>query len=75
MMNIFESLKEWQNYYLDYEKELNKLSVNSAFSIIDNLIQFFFQKKNSILLVVLDHYSSIYDKNNEFKKLRKKCLE
>lgn len=75
MMNIFESLKKWQNYYLDYEKELNKLSVNSAFSIIDNLIQFFFQKKNSILLVFLDHYSSIYDKNNEFKKLRKKCLE
>ena len=75
LMNIFESFTEWQQNYKEYEKELNKLKPSSVFDIIDNLIQFFYLKKKSELLIILDHYSSYYDKTNQFENLKKKCIE
>ena len=71
LMNIFESFEEWQNYFLEYEKEFDKNEFSSVFAIIDNIIESFYQKKNSPLLIVLDHYSSIYDKNNEYENMKK----
>ena len=74
-MNLWESIKEWEHFFSEFEKELKKLSPISVFDIIDKLIKFFFQKRDSKLLVVLDHYSLSYDKNNELQQLCKKCKD
>ena len=74
-MNLWESINEWEHFFTEFEKELRKLSPVSVFAIINNLIKFFFQKKDSKLLVVLDHYSLSYDKNNELQYLCTKCKD
>lgn len=75
LMNICEDFKEWKNFYSEFIKIIDDAWPLPIFTIIEEIIKFFLRKKNDDILLVIDHYSSLYDKNNEFYNLKKICFE
>lgn len=73
-MNLFETISEWKKIYSEFENELKINKPSSIFVLINDFIKFYYRKKNSPLLIVIDHYSSLYDKNNDINEIRQFCL-
>ena len=73
-MNLFRTFQEWKIFYSEFEKKFNKSLDSSVFELISEFIGFYFSKQNYKLLIIIDHYSTLYDKNNEIKNIEKICL-
>ena len=72
-MNLFKAFQEWKIIYSEFVNEFNKSQYSSVFELILYFINFYFSKQNFKLLIIIDHYSSLYDKNNEIQNIEKMC--
>ena len=73
-INLFENAALWKNIYSEFVTYLKKCPPTSVFSLIIKFIEFYFTKSELPVLIVLDHYSFIYDKYNEIKELKNLCI-
>ena len=72
-LNLFETITEWKLMFSELIKGIDLCKYNSIFDLIKDFVSFYFRKKNNPLLLTIDHYSSLYDKNNEIEKLKDYC--
>ena len=72
-LNLFETITEWKLMFSELIKGIDLCKYNSIFDLIKDFVSFYFRKKNYPLLLTIDHYSSLYDKNNEIEKLKDYC--
>ena len=73
-MNLFENPIKWKNSYSEFENQLKKSPPSSVFMLIIKFSEFYFTISKSPVLIVIDHYSKIYDKDNEIKELKDICI-
>jgi hypothetical protein len=74
-MSLFETYEEWKNFNLEFEKGLYLMKEFTTISIIFDLIKLYYKNRDNKFLLIIDHYSSIFDKINEFENLKKYCSE
>lgn len=73
LLNLFENVKEWK---LFYEELIDQIKIETVYSIIEKFINLYYKKyENKKLLIIIDHYSSLYDINEEFSIIKNKCLQ
>ena len=73
-MNLFDNVVLWKNAYSEFVNQLGKYPPSSVFSLIIKFVEFYFSISKLPVLIVIDHYSSIYDKYNEIKELKNLCI-
>ena len=73
-MNLFQDPILWQKSYLEFQNQLEKCQPSSIFKLIIKFCEFYFSISKLPVLIVIDHYSIIYDKCNEIKELKDMCI-
>ena len=73
-INLFKDFITWEKSYSEFEKELENYPPSSVFSLIIKFIDFYFSIVIYPLLIIIDHYSYIYDKANELKLIKNICI-
>ena len=73
-MNLFDNLHLWKSAYSEYVDWLEKNPPSSVFSLIIKFVEFYFSINKLPVLIIIDHYSSIYNKYNEIKELKNLCI-
>ena len=73
-MNLYDNVLLWKNAYSEFVRQLEKYPPSSVFTLIIKFVEFYFTLSKLPVLIVIDHYSSIYDKYNEIKELKDLCI-
>lgn len=74
LMGIFRDLENWKKFTTSLKDKI--ITHESIFECVMKILELFDSENNNKLLLIIDHYSEIYDKNNSgFKSLKNKYFK